>query len=199
MPDHRNLVLHFLPPLQWARGFVGRLMADPAFVQKLVFEQLMAFSASMYYEWRVRGDQFKKVRAGHCIGQQRLSCLAGLGAPVRFSVLATLGIGDGNQWGMFYACCSCRWTIMHAAPVGEPKVHQKFTVGDCCSLPLLGPTPTCRSCQLHVSTAHLPYPCLHCIDRCRIANSRMCCAVLPVLSLFPPHRSWTLPSSTPWA
>jgi hypothetical protein len=47
-------------PAEWARGFVGRLMADPAFVQKLVFEQLMAFSASMYYEWRVRGDQFKK-------------------------------------------------------------------------------------------------------------------------------------------
>lgn len=47
--------------LQWARGFVGRLMADPAFVQKLVGEQLMAFTASMFYEWRVRGDNFKKV------------------------------------------------------------------------------------------------------------------------------------------
>ena len=74
-----NAVLYFLPPLQWARGFVGRLMADPAFVQKLVFEQLMAFSASMYYEWRVRGDQFKKVRAGHCNSQQRLLCLRGAG------------------------------------------------------------------------------------------------------------------------
>jgi hypothetical protein len=47
-------------PSEWARGFVGRLMADPAFTQKLVFEQLMAFSASMFYEWRVRGDNFKK-------------------------------------------------------------------------------------------------------------------------------------------
>jgi len=35
-------------------------MADPAFVQKLAFEQLMAFSASMFYEWRVRGDNFKQ-------------------------------------------------------------------------------------------------------------------------------------------
>jgi hypothetical protein len=50
--------------LQWARGFVGRLMADPAFTQKLVFEQLMAFSASMFYEWRVRGENFKKVGVG---------------------------------------------------------------------------------------------------------------------------------------
>jgi hypothetical protein len=47
-------------PSEWARGFVGRLMADPAFIQKLVFEQLMAFSASMVYEWRVRGDNFKQ-------------------------------------------------------------------------------------------------------------------------------------------
>jgi hypothetical protein len=54
--------------LQWARGFVGRLMADPAFIQKLVFEQLMTFSASMVYEWRVRGDNFKQVGAGACFG-----------------------------------------------------------------------------------------------------------------------------------
>jgi hypothetical protein len=47
-------------PSEWARGFVGRLMADPAFIQKLVFEQLMTFSASMVYEWRVRGDNFKQ-------------------------------------------------------------------------------------------------------------------------------------------
>ena len=53
-----------LSSLQWARGFVGRLMADPAFTQKLVFEQLMAFSASMFYEWRVRGENFKKVGVG---------------------------------------------------------------------------------------------------------------------------------------
>ena len=36
-------------------------MADPAFIQKLVFEQVAAFSASMFYEWRVRGDKFKQV------------------------------------------------------------------------------------------------------------------------------------------
>jgi hypothetical protein len=47
-------------PAEWARGFVGRLMADPAFIQKLVFEQLMAFSAGMFYEWRVRGENFKQ-------------------------------------------------------------------------------------------------------------------------------------------
>jgi hypothetical protein len=46
--------------LQWARSFVGRLMADPAFIQKMAFEQVLAFSSSMLYEWRVRGDSFKK-------------------------------------------------------------------------------------------------------------------------------------------
>jgi hypothetical protein len=65
-------------------------MADPAFVQKLVFEQLMAFSASMYYEWRVRGDQFKKVRSGHCNRHEAAAAVvmpssAGLGALGIFS------------------------------------------------------------------------------------------------------------------
>jgi hypothetical protein len=35
-------------------------MADPAFIQKMAFEQVLAFSSSMLYEWRVRGDSFKK-------------------------------------------------------------------------------------------------------------------------------------------
>ncbi|KAI8464544.1 MAG: hypothetical protein J3K34DRAFT_474210 [Monoraphidium minutum] len=46
-------------PTNMAREFVGRLMADPAFVQKLAVEQALAFSASMLHEWRVRGDAFK--------------------------------------------------------------------------------------------------------------------------------------------
>jgi hypothetical protein len=51
---------------------VGRLMADPAFIQKLVFEQLMAFSASMFYEWRVRGDNFKQVCFGMRLIQRQM-------------------------------------------------------------------------------------------------------------------------------
>lgn len=47
-------------PSEWARSFVGRLMADPAFIQKLAFEQIVAFSSSMFYEWRVRGENFNK-------------------------------------------------------------------------------------------------------------------------------------------
>ncbi|GBF88786.1 hypothetical protein Rsub_01687 [Raphidocelis subcapitata] len=46
-------------PTAWAREFVGRLMADPAFVQKLVIEQALAFTASMLHEWRVRGESFR--------------------------------------------------------------------------------------------------------------------------------------------
>jgi hypothetical protein len=47
-------------PPQWARDFVGRLMADPAFVQKLVLEQTIMACSSLYYEWSVRGENFKK-------------------------------------------------------------------------------------------------------------------------------------------
>ena len=43
-----------------ARDFVGRLMADPGFAQKLVLESLFAASASMFYEFRARGDRFKQ-------------------------------------------------------------------------------------------------------------------------------------------
>lgn len=46
------------PAPQWARDFVGRLMADPAFVQKLVIEQLLAATASLWYEFQARGDKF---------------------------------------------------------------------------------------------------------------------------------------------
>lgn len=60
---------------QWARGFVGRLMADPAFIQKLVFEQVMAFSASMFYEWRVRGDKFKQVGCLLCLYRHLYLCV----------------------------------------------------------------------------------------------------------------------------
>lgn len=35
-------------------------MADPAFAQKLAIESLLAASASLFYEWRVRGDNFSK-------------------------------------------------------------------------------------------------------------------------------------------
>ena len=34
------------------------MMADPAFAQKLAIESILASSASLFYEWRVRGDKF---------------------------------------------------------------------------------------------------------------------------------------------
>jgi hypothetical protein len=57
-PNVVRAVSRSLPPSA-AREFVGRLMADPAFVQKLAVEQALAFSASMLHEWRVRGDAFR--------------------------------------------------------------------------------------------------------------------------------------------
>jgi hypothetical protein len=54
-PGAARAVSRALPPAA-AREFVGRLMADPAFVQKLSIEAGLAFAASMLHEWRVRGD-----------------------------------------------------------------------------------------------------------------------------------------------
>lgn len=57
-PNITRSVSRALPP-QWARELVGRLMADPAFLQKMVLEQTMAVASSLLYEWQVRGDRFK--------------------------------------------------------------------------------------------------------------------------------------------
>jgi hypothetical protein len=45
---------------QAAREFVGRLMADPGFVHKLVGETVLAASSSLYYEWWLRRERFGK-------------------------------------------------------------------------------------------------------------------------------------------
>jgi len=44
-------------PTGAARELIGRLMADPAFLQKAAFEQALAFAASMAHEAHVRGDR----------------------------------------------------------------------------------------------------------------------------------------------
>lgn len=41
-----------------SREFIGRLMADPAFAQKMVIEQMITAAGSIFYEWRHRGDNF---------------------------------------------------------------------------------------------------------------------------------------------
>jgi hypothetical protein len=50
----------FLLHLQLARDFVGRLMADPGFIQKMVLEASFASAASLWYEYKARGDKFKE-------------------------------------------------------------------------------------------------------------------------------------------
>lgn len=47
----------FLLP-QTSRGIVGRLMADPAFMQKMAIEQLITLVGSLYWEKGMRGDNF---------------------------------------------------------------------------------------------------------------------------------------------
>ena len=46
-------------PQAFSRAFVGRLMADPAFLYKLAFEQVVTISAATMYEVAHRGDRLK--------------------------------------------------------------------------------------------------------------------------------------------
>lgn len=57
-PNVTRTISRRLPP-SVAREFVGRLMADPGFVQKLVLESSFSALASLAYEYRLRGDKFK--------------------------------------------------------------------------------------------------------------------------------------------
>ncbi|GMH43770.1 hypothetical protein BSKO_11704 [Bryopsis sp. KO-2023] len=45
---------------QLSRALVGRLMADPAFCQKMILEQCLAMGTSLAYEAKMRGDNFSK-------------------------------------------------------------------------------------------------------------------------------------------
>lgn len=58
-PNVTRAVSRSLPP-SWARDLVGRLMADPAFVQKMLLEQTFAIGSSLYHEASVRGKNFRK-------------------------------------------------------------------------------------------------------------------------------------------
>ncbi|KAI8113237.1 hypothetical protein M9435_003241 [Picochlorum sp. BPE23] len=58
-PNVTRMVTRSLPP-DVSRNVVGRLMADPAFMQKLALEQMITIGASLVYEARVRGEKFWK-------------------------------------------------------------------------------------------------------------------------------------------
>lgn len=47
-------------PVPMSRSFVGRLMADPAFAQKLILENILAVGASLAYELQARGEHFSE-------------------------------------------------------------------------------------------------------------------------------------------
>jgi hypothetical protein len=56
-PNVTRFITRSLPP-SMSREVVGRLMADPAFVQKLVLEQMITVGSTLVYEAKVRGDRF---------------------------------------------------------------------------------------------------------------------------------------------
>ena len=58
-PNVTRMVTRSLPPTV-SREVVGRLMADPAFMQKLALEQMITIGVSLVYESRVRGEKFWK-------------------------------------------------------------------------------------------------------------------------------------------
>lgn len=66
--------------LQAARGVVGRLMADPAFMQKLVIEQAATAILSIWYEMQQRGDNF--ARELDFVALNTVSLMAATGAMV---------------------------------------------------------------------------------------------------------------------
>lgn len=47
-------------PVSASRGVVGRVMADPAFMQKVAIEQMITVVGSLYWEYRARGERFWK-------------------------------------------------------------------------------------------------------------------------------------------
>jgi Protein RETICULATA-related len=46
--------------LQVSRGLVGRMMADPAFVQKLLMESIICTGSSLLWEAQQRGERFSR-------------------------------------------------------------------------------------------------------------------------------------------
>jgi Protein RETICULATA-related len=46
--------------LQVSRGLVGRMMADPAFVQKLLMEGIICTGSSLLWEAQQRGERFSR-------------------------------------------------------------------------------------------------------------------------------------------
>ena len=66
--------------VQVARGVVGRLMADPAFMQKLLIEELITVGLSIAYELQQRGDNF--VRELDLVAVNTLALMGATGALV---------------------------------------------------------------------------------------------------------------------
>ncbi|GHP04085.1 hypothetical protein PPROV_000283900 [Pycnococcus provasolii] len=58
-PNAVRTVARFAPETA-SRDFVGRLMADPAFLMRLGFEQALTLTAALSYEAGKRGNNFKK-------------------------------------------------------------------------------------------------------------------------------------------
>eukprot|EP00475_Leptophrys_vorax_P025518 TRINITY_DN3575_c0_g1_i1.p1 TRINITY_DN3575_c0_g1~~TRINITY_DN3575_c0_g1_i1.p1 ORF type:complete len:390 (-),score=14.53 TRINITY_DN3575_c0_g1_i1:167-1336(-) len=57
-PTIARIVARTTPP-EVSRAFIGRMMADPAFIYKLVLEQVVTISTSAYWEVKQRGDRLK--------------------------------------------------------------------------------------------------------------------------------------------
>lgn len=66
--------------LQAARGVVGRLMADPAFMQKLFIEEAITAGLNIVYELQQRGENF--TRELDFVALNTLSMMGATGAMV---------------------------------------------------------------------------------------------------------------------
>jgi hypothetical protein len=82
-------------PSEVSRGVVGRLMADPAFFQKLVIEEAITIGSSLYWEARQRGDRFYKELDFVAINTL---CLAASTASLVWFVAPNRSYGATHKW-----------------------------------------------------------------------------------------------------
>lgn len=82
-------------PQRWARGVVGRLMADPAFMQKLLIEEAITVGSSLYWEARQRGRNFW--READIVAANTL-CLAGATGAAVWMLSPSRSHGTPHKW-----------------------------------------------------------------------------------------------------
>ncbi len=103
-------------------------MADPGFAQKIVLEAAFAGSASMYYEYRVRGDKFKQ--------------------ELDLAMINTIGMATATAATVWLLAPSRSYGSVHKFPW-----QQVCEAGVSCAISVLTHKTPCVRCPVHGSLA----------------------------------------------